>query len=147
VPGHDPNQENQLQRLFGASIRRARTVEPRKYNRNQPVEIGSMDFPERKASAGGKVLLVDDVATSGGTLLAIRDHLATMGVEAVPLALGLNWRLVPKGFDVEGLSRQWETTADAVKGVYHGTNPMQSRAFTTEPTTRDGSNAGRQAGQ
>jgi hypothetical protein len=121
VPGHDPNAENQLQRLFGTTIRRARTVEARKYNRKSPVEVGSMDFPERGASAG-PVLLVDDVATSGGTLTAIRDHLATMGVEAVPLALGLNWRLVPKGFDVDSLSRQWEATADAVKGVYHGTN-------------------------
>ena len=34
------------------------------------------------------VLLVDDVTTTGATLVAIREHLAGQGVETVPLALG-----------------------------------------------------------
>ena len=110
VPPHDPNAESQLQRLFGASIRRNRTTEPRKYRHAAPVEIGSFDFPPPPES-GGCVLLLDDVTTSGATLCAIRDHLAGLGVETVPLALGMAARLLPKGFDAAPLVHQWDRYA------------------------------------
>jgi len=113
VPGHDPNATSRLQELFGVTIRRARTVPPRKYGHHAPVDLGSFDFPPPPASAG-RVLLVDDVCTSGGTLAAIREHLAGLGVEAVPLALGVNPRLLPRGFDTAPLLAQWESFA-AVK--------------------------------
>lgn len=114
VPGHDPNKTSHLQELFGTSIRRARTVPPRKYGHAAPVDVGSMDFPPPPAD-GLPVLLVDDIATTGATLDAIRRHLAGLGVEAVPLALGLNWRLC-KGCDEEGLAGQWESHKAAVNG-------------------------------
>jgi hypothetical protein len=110
VPGHEAGAVGHLQGLFGETIRRTRTTEPRKYGHAAPVDVASMEFPTPPAS-GGRVLLVDDVATTGATLTAIRDHLAGLGVEAVPLALGLNWRLLPKGFDVAALDAQWERAA------------------------------------
>ncbi len=113
VPPHDPNATSRLQELFGVTIRRARTVPPRKYNHAGPVDLGSLDFPPPPAPVA-RVLLVDDVCTSGGTLAAIREHLAGEGVEAVPLALGINARLLPKGFDAAPLSEQWERYAAEV---------------------------------
>ena len=110
VPGHDPNATSQLQELFGVTIRRARTTPPRKYAHTAPVDLGSLDFPPPPVS-GGRVLLVDDVCTSGGTLRAIREHLAGQGVEAVPLALGINARLLAKDFDAAPLVAQWEDYA------------------------------------
>jgi hypothetical protein len=106
VPPHDPSTESHLQRLFGMTIRRTRSVQRRKYGHKAPVEIASMAFPEPPAD-GRPVLLVDDIATTGATLTAIRDHLAGLGVECIPLALGLNWRLC-RGCDEDGLSAQWE---------------------------------------
>ena len=113
VPPHDPNATSRLQELFGVTIRRARTVEPRKYGHAAPVDLGSFDFPPAPAS-GGRVLLADDVATTGATLLTIREHLAGRGVEAVPLCCGLNWRLVPKGCDPAELDAQWEAASAAL---------------------------------
>jgi hypothetical protein len=117
VPGHDPNATSRLQELFGVTIRRARTVPPRKYGHHAPVDLGSFDFPPPPAT-GGRVLLVDDVATTGGTLAAIREHLAGQNVEAVPLALGLNARLLPKGFDPAPLTAQWEREASAARAPH-----------------------------
>jgi hypothetical protein len=114
VPGHDPNATSHLQELFGITIQRARTVERRKYNHAGPVDVGSMDYPPPPQD-GRPVLLVDDIATTGATLATIRDHLRTRGIDALPLALGLNWRLC-KGCDGAGLSAQWEAAAAAVHG-------------------------------
>ena len=108
VPSHDPAKENHLQELFGVTIRRTRLTPPRKYAHADPVDVASMAFP---SSASGRVLLVDDVCTTGATLTAIRDHLAGMGVEAAPLALGIAARLLPKGYDAEPLLEQWESYA------------------------------------
>ena len=110
VPGHEAGAVSHLQRLFGQSIRRTRTVETRKYRHPEPVDLGSLELP---ASAAGRVLLVDDVTRTGETLCVIRDELAARGVEAVPLALGMFWRMLPADFDGTGadLARQWERVA------------------------------------
>lgn len=127
VPGHEAGAVGHLQRLFGTTIKRTRTTERRKYNHKAPVDVGSLEFPPPPA-AGGRVLLVDDVATSGATLLAIRDHLAGLGIEAVPLVLGLNWRLLPKGFDSAPLDAQWHRAAIEARGPQWGSDAERKRA-------------------
>jgi hypothetical protein len=127
IPGHKAGDVGHLQRLFGETIRRARTTERRKYNHKAPVDVMSMEFPPPLA-AGARVLLVDDVATTGKTLLTIRDHLAEMGIEAVPLVLGLNWRLLPKGFDSAPLDAQWSRAAVEAHGPQWGSDAERKRA-------------------
>lgn len=127
VPGHDADKTSPLQELFGVTIKRARTVERRKYNHGAPVEIGSLEFP---ASAPGRVLLVDDVTRTGATLCAIRDHLAGLNVEAVPLACGMFWRMLPTDFDGTGadLARQWERVAAEIHKPMKGDKGARFRA-------------------
>jgi hypothetical protein len=110
VPGRDPGKVSALQKLFGTAIRRTRKTEPRKYRHVAPVDLSSMDFPP-PPKAGKPVLLVDDVTQSGGTLAAIRDHLAGLGIECVPLALGMFHRMLPADFDEGPLVEQWERNA------------------------------------
>ncbi len=102
------------------TIRRTAATAPRKYGHAAPVDLASMEFPP-PASAGGRVLLVDDIGTTGATLTALRNHLAGLGVEAVPLALGLNWRLC-RGCDDAALSEQWEAAANVMHGTARDAN-------------------------
>jgi hypothetical protein len=128
VPGHDPNATSRLQELFGITIRRARAVAPRKYGHRDPVDVGSMDYPPPPQD-GRPALLVDDICTTGGTLAAIRDHLAARGVGAVPLCMGLNWRMC-RGCDDDGLTAQWESAKAAAQGpaVDRATRKRERRA-------------------
>ena len=112
VPGHDPGETSQLQQLFGTTIRRKYETTRRKYSHKAPVDIASFGMPKTKAK---RILLADDVCTSGATLTALRDHLQTMGVKAIPLALGIHPKLCPAGFDFGFLSAQWEQFATAGK--------------------------------
>lgn len=109
VPSHLPGTINALQSIFGATIRRVKETVPRKYDHAAPVDLSSMAFPP--AEPGIRALLVDDVATTGATLVSIREHLAGLGVEAVPLACGIAAKLLPKNFDAEPYLRQWEAAA------------------------------------
>jgi hypothetical protein len=109
VPGHEAGAVSHLQEIFGTTIERIKTTERRKYRHSAPVDIESMTFPP----AVGRVLLVDDVCTSGATLATLREHLAGLGIVAIPLAIGLNWRLLPKGFDSTVLDAQWIQAAAA----------------------------------
>lgn len=115
VPGHDPAKPGELPALLGETIRRTAFTAPRKYAHGAPVDLSTLAFPPAPDN-GGAVLLVDDVSTTGATLRGIRAHLAGLGVKAVPLALGLNWKLIPPGFDADALSVQWETFGAAVAG-------------------------------
>lgn len=109
VPSHLPGTINALQSIFGATICRVKETVPRKYDHAAPVDLSSMAFPP--AEPGIRALLVDDVATTGATLVSIREHLAVLGVEAVPLACGIAAKLLPKNFDAEPYLRQWEAAA------------------------------------
>ena len=50
--------------------------------------------------SGKKILLIDDVCTSGGTIIAIAEMLEAKGSTVVCLALGLNVKLFPEPPDV-----------------------------------------------
>ncbi len=74
------------------------------------------------------VLLIDDVTRTGATLTALRDALAERGIKAVPLACGMFWRMLPKGFEDAALSAQWERFAGAAHAPLPGDKGERHRA-------------------
>ena len=111
VPPSTVGEVSQLQRLLGTTITRNRTVNKRKYHHGDPVDVTSMDYPG--APSGKRVLLVDDVTTTGLTLSEIKTHLEARGIVAERLALGMFWRMLPAGFEVGTLKAQWDRFATA----------------------------------
>ncbi|GEM_PF-5674902 len=96
VPGSTP-EETQLQMLFGAQIKRTREVTKRKCNNKHELPINYGDSLIFKAGQPGRVLLVDDVCTTGRTLRWFREYLERQGYEAVMFCLGLNVKMLPSG--------------------------------------------------
>ncbi len=95
VPSRSPA-PNELQKLFGQIITRLEELAPRKYAHNKPLVEnyeGSyrIDFEKIK----GKILLVDDVITSGETIRHFSNRLESEGFEVVKFALGLDHKLEP----------------------------------------------------
>jgi hypothetical protein len=94
VPPSDPDaQPNSLQSLFGQSLRRTRKVETRKYNHRKALPAGydqSYEIPKLNAK---RLLLIDDICTTGRTLGHFKEVLEKSGFDAVPAALGIHHRL------------------------------------------------------
>lgn len=97
VPGHS-TAATQLQKTFGQTARRIRETSSRKYNHaaeiDFEVESASLDLPEDFKAE--KVLVVDDVATTGKTLDFWRRYLAARGMACECLALGAGKKLNPR---------------------------------------------------
>jgi hypothetical protein len=94
VPPSSPDrQPNSLQRLFGTPIKRTREVETRKYNHNRFFPEHYRETYEVAPPEGRRFLLVDDILRTGGTMNHFRVTMAGMGLETVPLALGIYYRL------------------------------------------------------
>lgn len=93
VPGSTP-EETRLQMLFGAQIKRVKEVSRRKCNNKceLPEDYGDSLF--FKAEREQKVLLVDDVCTTGRTLRWFRKYLEGYGYESVMFCLGLNVKML-----------------------------------------------------
>lgn len=94
IPGHT-NTKTYLQKAFGEKIAREKEVKPRKYNHSKPLPEGfektySIDV---KKIHGQKVLLVDDICTSGKTMEHFGNVLSSLGFEVSKLALGLDHKL------------------------------------------------------
>jgi len=95
VPGHTP-QPNNLQILFGTIIHRHKEVEPRKYSHKKPLadhysDSYSIDFMELNNAK--RLLLVDDIYTSGATMNHFADALRREGFEVVCFALSIDYKL------------------------------------------------------
>jgi predicted amidophosphoribosyltransferase len=94
IPPSDPvRQPNSLQRLFGTPILRTEAVETRKYNHHRFLPEHYSRTYEVTPPDGSRFLLVDDVLRTGATMNHFRVTLAGMGLETVPLALGIYYRL------------------------------------------------------
>lgn len=97
APSSQAGELNTLQELFGETIKRVTTVPRRKYN-HKPVtpEYRATWEVEPEAVAGRRVLLVDDVCTSGHTLRHFAGELTALGADVELLAVGLNVKLNPE---------------------------------------------------
>jgi len=128
IPPHDKQETSQLQKLYGITITRKRTVEPRKYNKPAPLDIKSLKFPALKK--GSRVLLLDDITSTGITLRGVAAHLKTKGVHATPLALGMFWRQLPKDYahTAVALNQQFDTVAANQRTTLPGDKGSRFRA-------------------
>jgi hypothetical protein len=92
-PSHPDRQPNSLQRLFGEPIRRIEAADSRKYNHHRFLPEHYHRIYEVAPPEGKRFLLVDDILRTGATMNHFRVTLAGMGIETVPMALGLYYRL------------------------------------------------------
>lgn len=101
-PGHTTD-ETALQTLLGATLRRVAEVESRKYNHEAAIdfaeEVKTVELPD--GFAARKVLVVDDVVTTGKSMRFFCGVFEALGMEAVGLCLGLNYKLNPTETDFE----------------------------------------------
>ena len=104
VPSSSKDKISYLQQIYGVVLKRVEDSPPRKYRHQQPV------FEDGKVVldgfvAGMKVLLVDDIVTTGKSILFFRKKLLAAGAkEVVVLGVGLGMglcRVMPPAEDVE----------------------------------------------
>jgi len=97
IPPHIPNSLNSLQKMFGATINRVELTEPRKYDhKNDLKQNYEQTYEIDWSNLTGKILLIDDVCTSGATLVHFANKLQYNGFEVVKMALGIDHKLNPQ---------------------------------------------------
>jgi Phosphoribosyl transferase domain len=94
VPAHT-TETNNLQKIYGTIITRIAEVAPRKYNHKHALSEDyaksyKINFDKLKEK---KVLLIDDVVTSGETLNYFAKELQNKGFEVIKFGLGLSHKL------------------------------------------------------
>jgi hypoxanthine phosphoribosyltransferase len=95
VPSSTAGETNKLQQLFGIKIVRTENVEKRKWvhSREIPAEYSNSYNINTAEINGVKILLVDDVCTTGKTIMHFKRALENLDFQVIPLALGLNEKL------------------------------------------------------
>jgi predicted amidophosphoribosyltransferase len=94
VPPSTPDrQPNSLQRLFNTPIIRTSTAETRKYRHREAIPQNYNMTYDINLPKGKKFLLVDDIIRTGRTLHHFKSALSNMGVDSVPIALGIYYKL------------------------------------------------------
>ena len=90
IPASEAGKESWLEKVFGRRINRLKNSTSRKYSHSKPVDYTG--YVELAESVEGKdVLLVDDVVTTGKSILWYRNWLLAQGAQSViPVGLGLN---------------------------------------------------------
>ncbi len=96
VPPHLPHCNN-LQLLFGEKIRRVKEVTERKYTHKEalPANYADSYLINTSKIVGNKILLIDDVITSGFTIRHFAGVLEGLGFEVVMFGLGVRKKLKP----------------------------------------------------
>ena len=93
-PSAVDTQPNACQRIFGINVRRTRDAEPRKYNHSKPIPDGHEDtYVIENVARGGKYLLVDDICTTGKTLLHFKAAVEALGAAVEMAAVGIHHKL------------------------------------------------------
>lgn len=103
IPSSTAGTLNRLQAKFGQQFKRVTDAEKRKYNHACIPDLSGIELQEEP---GTKILLVDDVVTSGGTMLAIAEMLEAKGAAVVCLALGMNVKLFPEPPDCSEIEQE-----------------------------------------
>nr|MCU0391396.1 phosphoribosyltransferase [Thermoflexibacter sp.] len=94
IPPHT-TEPNSLQKLFGNLITRTTEVLPRKYNHKKPLpnDYGTSYHINLEAIPQGKILLVDDILTSGATINHFAQIFEGKGYEVVKFCIGIDKKL------------------------------------------------------
>jgi len=113
-------QPNGLQDLFGRHIWRIQDAQTRKYNHKKRLPEGyGQSYIISGFQKSEKILIVDDICTTGTTLFHFRDRLKEWGCDAVPACLGFHYKLnfeeagaLPFEIDPEGDEAKDPTEGD-----------------------------------
>ena len=105
IPSSTAGKINSLQTIFGVTIQRDVSTAQRKYNHNAEVdEAGKIHLAQNVA--GKSIMLVDDVATTGKSLLYFRKFLLAAGARRVEmLGVGISLSKLDMLPDVETIER------------------------------------------
>lgn len=105
IPSSTAGKINSLQTIFGVTIQRDVSTAQRKYNHNaEPDEAGKIHLAQNVA--GKSILLVDDVATTGKSLLYFRKFLLAAGARRVEmLGVGISLSKLDMLPDIETIER------------------------------------------
>ena len=99
-PGHG-TKETQLQKLFGVTIRRRSEVASRKYAHKKDIDFDAesatleLSYETEQRLKGRRVLVLDDVATTGKTLRFYKRYFEERGIYAELAAIGISKKLDP----------------------------------------------------
>lgn len=92
---------NSLQKLFGSLILRHIPTEPRKYNHSKPIDD---DYKNSYSISHDlepqKILLIDDICTTGKTINYFAEVFENKGFEVVKFSLALDYKLEPEESDL-----------------------------------------------
>lgn len=100
-PGHGVK-ETRLQELFGVTIRRRAEVASRKYAHKTDIDFDAesatleLSYETAQRLKGRRVLVLDDVATTGKTLRFYKRYFEERGIFAELAAIGINKKLNPE---------------------------------------------------
>lgn len=97
VPPHKVEQNN-LQFMYGTHFERIAETLPRKQSHTKPLQADYAQSIRNNFSTikGKRVLLVDDVVTSGTTLAFFANELEQAGFEVVKFSIGITLKLRPQ---------------------------------------------------
>lgn len=90
IPSSSAGRMSLLQEIFGETLKRVKDVEQRKYNHHLPVDDDGSVILEADVK-GRRVLLVDDIVTTGASMLFFRKMLMKEGASVIPLGVGLSF--------------------------------------------------------
>lgn len=109
IPSSTAGKVNALQSVFGTQIERMADAVMRKYNHHLQVDVSGLKYPEK---ASGTVLLIDDISTTGRTLLAVAMELARRNISCKMFAVGISRKIVtassPSPEAIEDAFREWK---------------------------------------
>jgi hypoxanthine phosphoribosyltransferase len=98
VPSSTAGTLNILQSKYGEQIKRVKDAEKRKYNHACIPDLSGLVLA--KEPTGKKIMLVDDVCTTGKTLCGIAETLEAEGASVICFCLGMNVKLFQDPPDV-----------------------------------------------
>lgn len=91
-PSSPDDQPNELQRLLGVRIQRTKEVTTRKFHHTKELCKGYGKSYMVNGVVGPRILLVDDIVTTGRTLNHFREALTKKGFEVEMAALGIHYK-------------------------------------------------------
>ncbi|TAH19307.1 MAG: phosphoribosyltransferase [Cytophagales bacterium] len=96
IPAHTA-EPNQMQLIYGEVIQRVNEVLPRKYNHDKPIQSNYFEsyVVDFKSIKGKKIMLLDDVITSGQTMNHFDSVFTAKGFEVVRFSIGIAEKLNP----------------------------------------------------